>query len=153
MPSQDALARTTNSLTPWSKTGKVSNLSWWGQNLSFPLIILLGELLKLPTLARLHSNTCMNYLKQLCVPYQERRANKLPPIGRNGEGSEVKASAHNVGDLGLIPGSGRFPWKRKWQPTPVFLSGESHGQRSLVGYSPQGHKDSDTTERLHLLSF
>ena len=64
MPSQDALARTTNSLTPWSKTGKVSNLSWWGQNLSFPLIILLGELLKLPTLARLHSNTCMNYLKQ-----------------------------------------------------------------------------------------
>ena len=40
-------------------------------------------------------------------------------------------------------------WRRKWQPTPVFLLGESHGQRSLVGYSPQGHKESDTTERLH----
>ena len=37
----------------------------------------------------------------------------------------------------------------KWQPTPVFLSGESHGQRSLAGYSPQGCKESDTTERLH----
>ena len=38
---------------------------------------------------------------------------------------------------------------RKWQPTPVFLPGESHGQRSLVGYSPQGRKESDTTEQLH----
>ena len=45
--------------------------------------------------------------------------------------------------------SGRFPWRRKWQPTPVFLPGESHGQRSLVGYSPQGRKESDTTEGLH----
>ena len=40
------------------------------------------------------------------------------------------------------------PWvrRRAWQPTPVFLPGESHGQRSLVGYSPQGHKRSDMTE-------
>ena len=41
------------------------------------------------------------------------------------------------------------PLKKEWQPTPVFLLGESQGQRSLVGYSPQGHKESDTTERLH----
>jgi len=34
----------------------------------------------------------------------------------------------------------KIPWRRKWQPTPVFLPGESHGQRSLVGYSPRGHK-------------
>ena len=40
-------------------------------------------------------------------------------------------------------------WRRKWQPTPVFLPGESHGQTSLVGYSPWGRKESDTTERLH----
>ena len=40
----------------------------------------------------------------------------------------------------------KFPWRRAWQPTPVFLPGESHGQRSLEGYSPQGHKESDTTE-------
>ena len=40
-------------------------------------------------------------------------------------------------------------WRRKWQPISVFLPGEYHGWRSLVGYSPQGHKESDTTERLH----
>ena len=40
----------------------------------------------------------------------------------------------------------------KRQPTPVFLPGESHGRRSLVGYSPRGRKESDTTERLHSLS-
>ena len=42
----------------------------------------------------------------------------------------------------------KIPWRRKWQPTPVFLPGELHGQRSLAGYSPWGHKDSDMTERL-----
>ena len=40
-------------------------------------------------------------------------------------------------------------WRRQWQPTPVFLPGKSHGQRSLVGGSPWGRKESDTTERLH----
>ena len=41
-------------------------------------------------------------------------------------------------------------WRRKWQPTPVLLPGESHGERSLVGYSPWGRRESDTTEqRLH----
>ena len=39
-------------------------------------------------------------------------------------------------------------WRRQWQPTPVLLPGESHGRRSLVGCSPRGRKDSDTTERL-----
>ena len=45
------------------------------------------------------------------------------------------------------------PLRRKWQPTPVLLPGESHGGRSLVGYSPWGHKELDTTERLHFLFF
>ena len=39
----------------------------------------------------------------------------------------------------------KIPWKRVWLPTLVFLPGEFHGQRSLVGYSPWGHKESDTT--------
>ena len=63
-------------------------------------------------------------------------------------GSEVKASASNAGDPGSIPGW-KIPWRREWQPTPVFLPGESHGQKSLVGYSPRGRKELDTTERLH----
>ena len=37
----------------------------------------------------------------------------------------------------MVPGSGRSPWRREWLPTPVFLPGESHGQRSLAGYSPR----------------
>ena len=44
------------------------------------------------------------------------------------------------------PWIGKIPWRSKQQPTPVFLPGESHGQRNLVGYSPQGLKESDTTE-------
>ena len=42
----------------------------------------------------------------------------------------------NAGDLSSIPGSGRFPWRREWQPIPVFSPGEFCGQRSLVGSSP-----------------
>ena len=51
-----------------------------------------------------------------------------------------KQSDCNAGDLGLTPGLGRSPGRRKWLPTPEFLPGNSHGQRNLVGYSPWGHK-------------
>ena len=46
------------------------------------------------------------------------------------------------------PWEGKIPWRRKWQPTPVFLSGKCYGQKSLMGCSPRGCKDSDTTEQL-----
>ena len=65
------------------------------------------------------------------------------------DGSDGKESTCDVGDLGSIPGLGRFSWRREWQPTPVFLPGEFHWQRSLVDYSPWGHKESDTTEWLN----
>ena len=48
---------------------------------------------------------------------------------------------------------GKIPWRRKWHPTPVLLPGESHGQRSLAGYSPWGRKELATTEGLIFLSF
>ena len=50
------------------------------------------------------------------------------------------------GRPGFDPWVGRIPWRREWQPTPVLLPGKFHGWRSLVGYSPWGHKESDTTE-------
>ena len=57
----------------------------------------------------------------------------------------VKASAYNVvHSLG-----GEDPPRRQWQPTPELLPGKSHGQRSLIGYSPWGQKESDMTERLN----
>ena len=52
----------------------------------------------------------------------------------------------------LATACGLFEKEMEWQPTPVILPGKSHGQRSLVGYSPWGRKESDTTERLHFLS-
>ena len=64
-------------------------------------------------------------------------------------GSEEKASACNAGGPGSDPWVGKITWRRLWQPTPVFLPRESHGQRSLAGYSPRGRKESDTMERLH----
>ena len=53
---------------------------------------------------------------------------------------ESTFNAEDTGDVGSIHGSGRLTWRRKWQSTPVFWPGVSHGQRSLVGYSPQGPK-------------
>ena len=53
------------------------------------------------------------------------------------------------GRPGFDPWVGKVPWRRKWQLTRVFLPGESCGRRSLEGYSPQGRRESDTTERLH----
>ena len=46
----------------------------------------------------------------------------------------LPSDAGDVRDVGLIPELRRFPWRRKWQPTPVFLPGESHGQRKLAGH-------------------
>ena len=53
------------------------------------------------------------------------------------------------GRPGFNPWVGKIPWRREWQPSPVLLPGKSHGQRSLVGYSPWGRKESDATDRLH----
>ena len=62
----------------------------------------------------------------------------------------VKNPPANAGDgrdeCGLDSWVGKIPRSRKWQPTPVFLPGKSHGQRSLVGCSPWGHNESDMPE-------
>ena len=52
-------------------------------------------------------------------------------------------------ETGFNPWLGKIPWRRRWQPTPVLMPGKFHGWRSLVGYSPWGCKELDTTERLH----
>ena len=63
----------------------------------------------------------------------------------------VKNLPANVGDMScwFNPWVRKIPWKRAWQPTPVFLPGESLKQRSLVGYSPWGRKELDMTEVTH----
>ena len=59
---------------------------------------------------------------------------------------DLPANAGDVREAALISGLGRSPQRRAWQPTPVFLPGESYGQRSLAGYSPWSHKELDMTE-------
>ena len=61
-------------------------------------------------------------------------------------GSDSKESACSAGDPGLILGSGRFPWRKEWQSTLVFLPEEFHGQRNLARYNPCGRKESDMTD-------
>ena len=63
-------------------------------------------------------------------------------------GSVVKNPIANAGDAGSILGVGKILWRRKWQPTQVFLPGKSHEQRSLGDYSLQGRKECDTTDQL-----
>ena len=58
----------------------------------------------------------------------------------------LPANAKRCKRHGFDPCVGKISWNRKWQPTPVFLPGKSHGQRSLAGYSPWGCKESDRTE-------
>ena len=61
-------------------------------------------------------------------------------------GKEPTCRCRRCKRCGFDPWVEKIPWRRRWQPTQVFLHGESHGQRSLAGYSPLGHKESDTTE-------
>ena len=80
------------------------------------------------------------------APHSSTVARKIPwmeePGGLQSMGS-LRVRHYWVTSLSL---STFMHWRRKWQPTPVFLPGKSHGQRSLVGCSPWGHTESDTTE-------
>ena len=68
--------------------------------------------------------------------FHEASITLIPKLTRTLQENKIKDQHHSV------------PWRRKWQPTPVFLSGEVHGQRSLVTYSPRGCKVSDTAKVL-----
>ena len=85
--------------------------------------------------------TCISHI--LCAA---GRFFTIEPPGRASQ--VVKNLPANAGDMRyrFDLWVGKIPWRRAWQPTAVFLPGESHGQRSLVGYSPRGHKESDMTE-------
>ena len=67
---------------------------------------------------------------------------KKPPA--NAESAQKMQNLPNR--CGFTSWVGKIPWRRAWQPTPGFLPGEPHGQGSLAGYNPEGHKELDTTE-------
>ena len=78
---------------------------------------------------------------------------QLPSAQYNSVVKNPPVNAGDAGDTCLIPAWVRkIPWRRKWQPTPVFLPGESHEQGSLEGYSPRGCKELDTTKYAYSIS-
>ena len=68
------------------------------------------------------------------------------PGGANGKESACQCRRHKK--RGFDTWVGKIPWRRTWQSTPALLPEESHGQRSLMGYSPRSHRESDTTEAI-----
>ena len=85
-------------------------------------------------------------LLPVCVARINSESSGLPRC-QSGKESICQCRRHKRCEFDLWVG--KIPWSRKWQPTPKFLPGKFHGQRSLVGYSPWGLKESDTTEQLN----
>ena len=73
----------------------------------------------------------------------------LLSFGASQVAAVVKNPPANAGDTGVNPWVRKSPWRMKWQPTPVFLPGETHGQRNLTGYSAWGHTEAGTAEHAH----
>ena len=116
-----------NSLDPTSQLHCLNSIPIKKQNQTKPLL-------------NLHSSW-------ICPVLKREGASQLALLVKN-----LSVSAGNIRDLGSILGVRRIPWRRTWQPTPVSLPGESRGQRSLAGYSPQcgrvGHDGISHTEML-----
>ena len=68
-------------------------------------------------------------------------------------GAVVKNPPANAGETRHGLRVGKIPWRRKWEPTPVFLPGKSHGQRTLAGYSPWCCQESDRTEQVSMAQY
>ena len=77
-----------------------------------------------------------------CVLYPKR----IAWTWSHSDGPSGKEPSRQCRRRGLDPRVKKIPWRRKWQPTPVFLPEKSHGQRRLVGYRQEGQEDLDTTE-------
>ena len=107
-------------------------LSWWlGPFLGISVYLAICHVYR--RYARYSASTCSSPVNLSFGPYWWLMVNNPP----------TKCRRRRVD-----PWVRKTPWSRNRQPTPVFLPGESHGQRSLVGYTPRGHKESDTTKYL-----
>ena len=88
-----------------------------------------------------------------CVLISQQKPIYAKGFPGGASGKESACQCRRGRRLRFHPQVGKIPWRRGWQPAPVFLPGESHGHRSLAGYSPWGHKESDTTERTCIRGF
>ena len=84
-----------------------------------------------------HLLPCILYCSSITSTRKREHNSKLP---RWRSGKESAYQHRRCRRPWFDPWLGKIPWRRKWQPTPVFLPGKSHGQGNLVGFSPQDHK-------------
>ena len=103
-----------------------------------------------PGIKLLSPALALNHLGSLGIDLINLLTTKGASQGHSGKVSACQCRRHKHKWRGFHPWVGKIPWSRQWQPTPVLLPGESHGQGSLAGYSPWGHKESDTTEWLSI---
>ena len=97
-----------------------------------------------------------SYIKQQYIKVKPQILNTFStfcelPRWLSGKESTCQHRRHKRPEFNLCVG--KIPWRRKWQPTLVFLPGKSHRQRSLAVYSPWGHRESDTTEHTHTILY
>ena len=85
----------------------------------------------------------------LCMTHHLNMLHMTNGLPRWSSGKETACQCKRLRRRGFSAQAGKILWNRKWQPTPVFLPGESHGQRSLLGYSPWGCKQLDMTKHTH----
>ena len=92
----------------------------------------------------------------VCLPHLVQHMSCKTTVNRTKETQEMNTLRYNPPDSAKSAGVARDSppvkvgiWRRRWQPTPIFLLGEPHGQRSLAGWSPWGPKELDTTEQLN----
>ena len=80
---------------------------------------------------------------EMCNAIDLSSSNRTGRTSQMAQWSRICLQCRGYWGCGFDPWVGKIPWKRKCQPTPVFFPGKSHGQRSLEGYNPWGHKESD----------
>ena len=96
-------------------------------------------------------NYCFNDIFQKCQSILFNNTYRVLISATSGK--EPSCQCRRCKRCWFNPWAGKIPWSRKCQPAPVFLPRKSHGWRSLLGYNPWGHKESDTTEQLHFKLF
>ena len=116
----------------------------WPRYWSFYLVLNICLLYSRPA----HDGLLNGHGKEWNTLFLKARDAILKEFPRQLSGKESTCQCRRHRRHELDPWVGKILWRRAWQTTPVFLPGESHGQRSQVGYSPQGHKELDMTEQL-----
>ena len=120
---------------------------------SYPYSFLVAAVMSYHKLRGLQSSPVLQVRSQNESHWAKIKLSSLPEVPRENlspcrSSSLVKNPYANTTDVadGFDPWVGKIPWRRKWQPTPVFFPGKFHGQRSLVNYSPWDHKESNMTQ-------